>query len=404
MSGAEVDADILHSAMVDDLKRRGLLKSTVVEAAFRAVPRHRFLPDTALKQVYADEPIVTRYDERKQPISSSSQPAIMAVMLEMLNLQPGQAVLEIGAGTGYNAALMATIVGDSGRVVTIDIDEDIVLAASQQLAGAGYGQVRVLCGDGARGCELFAPFDRIILTVGAEDISPAWRDQLTSAGRLVLPLSLRCTPRVFAFVRTSENSMLSVGVTPGGFMPLRGGDAPGVHVFSLPGRKGPTIWTDHAVKVDLAAISHRLGAPGRNFATGVYVDSFSSWAGWALWLELREPAFGQVYSDTYEQKRSYSQIPGLIENDQIALITLSPKHTAEHKTFPMELWVRCFGESDALAERLIGLLRAWQAAGSPRLEDDLHVRAFPANGSLKFQEGAFIIRKTHMTYVVEVQQ
>jgi protein-L-isoaspartate(D-aspartate) O-methyltransferase len=103
----------LHQALVDRLKCAGYIHTPAVEAAFRAVPRHLFLPAVAPDTVYTDEAIPTKRLDGKA-VSSSSQPAIMAIMLEQLDLHPGHRVLEIGAGTGYNAALMAHIVGDSG--------------------------------------------------------------------------------------------------------------------------------------------------------------------------------------------------------------------------------------------------------------------------------------------------
>src|SRR5581483_5459570 len=115
----------------------------------------------------------------------------MAIMLEQLQLKPGLRVLEIGAGTGYNAALMAHIVGETGQVITIDIDEDIVYNARLHLVTAGFERVQVICADGGAGYAHAAPYDRIILTVGASDITPAWRDQMKPNGRLLLPLTLR---------------------------------------------------------------------------------------------------------------------------------------------------------------------------------------------------------------------
>src|SRR2546428_12794983 len=101
-----------HQALVDSLKASGCIRTPLVEAAFRAVPRHLFLPGTPLDLVYSDEAIPTkRFDGAT--VSSSSQPAIMAFMLEQLQLEPGHRVLEVGAGTGYNAALMGHIVGET---------------------------------------------------------------------------------------------------------------------------------------------------------------------------------------------------------------------------------------------------------------------------------------------------
>jgi protein-L-isoaspartate(D-aspartate) O-methyltransferase len=119
----------LNEALVDELKSRGWIQTLRIEAAFRAVLRHHFLPGRKLEEVYSDQVVPTKQDQEGQWISSSSQPTIMAIMLEQLGLEPGHKVLEIGAGTGYNAALMAHIVGETGRVITVDIDEDLVEAA-----------------------------------------------------------------------------------------------------------------------------------------------------------------------------------------------------------------------------------------------------------------------------------
>jgi protein-L-isoaspartate(D-aspartate) O-methyltransferase len=118
------DRSTLPQALVDELKNKGAIRTTPVETAFRAVPRHLFVPGVALDEVYRDQSIPTKRLDGAI-VSSSSQPAIMAVMLEQLALEPGHHVLEIGAGAGYNAALMAHIVGETGQVVTVDIDEGI---------------------------------------------------------------------------------------------------------------------------------------------------------------------------------------------------------------------------------------------------------------------------------------
>jgi len=206
--------------LVNRLKRQGLRRSPLVEAAFRAVPRHLFLPDVPLETVYRDEAIITKVQDGRG-ISSSSQPAIMAIMLEQLDLAPGLRVLEIGAGTGFNAALVAHIVGPTGHVVTVDIDDDIVVGAREHLAAAGFPEVEVVCGDGGLGYAPSAPYDRIILTVGAWDVPPAWWEQLKPGGRLVLPLSLRGVQLCVAF-DDIDGRLVSASVHGCGFIPLRG--------------------------------------------------------------------------------------------------------------------------------------------------------------------------------------
>ncbi len=233
MSNALDDAhsETLHQAFVDQLKSKGILAAQGIEAAFRAVPRHLFLPDVEPEKVYCDDAIVTKYADG-MVISSSSQPSLMAIMLEQLQLEPGHRVLEIGAGTGYNAALMAHIVGNSGQVVTIDIDEDIVENARTHLAAAGFDVVQVICADGGLGYPAGAPFDRIILTVSAGDIAPAWLKQLKPGGRLLLPLSLRGLQVVVAFERAADH-LVSSDTTCGSFIGLRGAFAESGYYVNL---------------------------------------------------------------------------------------------------------------------------------------------------------------------------
>src|SRR5262245_19757926 len=114
-----MDTEALRERLVDGLIADGALRSPAVEAAFRAVPRHLFLPDVPLEAAYADAAVPTWRRSDGVPTSSSSQPAIMAIMLEQLGLEPGMRVLEVGAGTGYNAALLAHLVGPSGSVTTV---------------------------------------------------------------------------------------------------------------------------------------------------------------------------------------------------------------------------------------------------------------------------------------------
>ena len=169
---AEAEAATLQQQLIEHLKQSGALHDVRVEEAFRAVPRHLFLPDLPLSEVYRDQAIPTKQIAGAY-VSSSSQPAMMAIMLEQLDLRPGLRVLEIGAGTGYNAALLAYLVGEQRQVFTLDIDEDIVEGARIHLAAAGFARVRVICGDGGLGYPPAAPYDRIVLTVGSGDIPPA---------------------------------------------------------------------------------------------------------------------------------------------------------------------------------------------------------------------------------------
>ncbi len=209
--------------LVEDLVTRHALRSEPVRRAFLAVPRHTFVPGTPVNEAYsADRAIPTHVDGRGVPISSASAPAIMAVMLELLDLAPGQRVLEIGAGTGYNAALLARLVGEAGAVTSLDIDEQVAREASDHLAEVGAGAVAVHCTDGWLGELRSAPFERIIATVECWDISPHWFGQLSEGGVLVLPLALGPGLTMAVAFEKLGQVLTSRSMAYCGFMPLRG--------------------------------------------------------------------------------------------------------------------------------------------------------------------------------------
>src|SRR5438874_1592030 len=224
----------LRRKMVDSLVRAGAIRSAAVRRAFLAEPRERFVPAVVeqpteagaatrraigLEETYRPEAaLVTLTDRRGTPISSSSAPWIMAPMLEALDLRPGLRVLEVGAGTGYNAALLRRLVGDDGRVVSVDVDAAIARAARRALAAAGR-RVRVVVGDGRGGWPSAAPFDRIIVTASTDTVYRAWRDQLADGGILVLPYRFGAGfgPQAVVALRRDGARLRSTRIIPGGF-------------------------------------------------------------------------------------------------------------------------------------------------------------------------------------------
>jgi len=200
------------SSYVEGLLQTGDLLSDAVEHAFRRVRRHRFLdhwyrlnpervrnvwqrvdfdrenPDSnALSTIYSDCSLITEVDGFK-PTTSTSQPRVMSRMLELLDLQPGMRVLEIGTGTGYNAALIAEIVGDPRLVSSMEIRPEVAAGARAVLQSEGYEGIRIIVGDGALGDPGGAPYDRIIVTAGGSDVAPSWIRQLVPDGRLLIPM------------------------------------------------------------------------------------------------------------------------------------------------------------------------------------------------------------------------
>lgn len=215
----------LRRELVERLERDGSLTDAAVRKAFLAVPRERFVPETVardgLEAVYRNQVILTTRDERGMWTSSSSQPSIMASMLERLELCEGQRVLEVGAGTGYNGALLAELVGPGGRVVSVELEP--LTARGARRALAGFAPVKVVEGDGRQGFERGAPYDRIIVTASGAEVPSALFEQLVEGGLLELPLWVDRAGQTQAIVtfRKQEGRLRSVAVLFGGFMPLR---------------------------------------------------------------------------------------------------------------------------------------------------------------------------------------
>ena len=178
----------LRQALVDRLQRAGRLRDDRVAAAFGAVPREAFLPGSVLADVYRDQTIVTHDPVSGAATSSSSQPTIMAVMLEMLGVRPGALGLEIGAGTGYNAALLAHLIGPGGAVTSVELDREVA-GDARDACWTPARRPGVVVGDGRDGWVEGAPSDGIVVTASAGADAPGpWHDQL-AGGRLVVPLA-----------------------------------------------------------------------------------------------------------------------------------------------------------------------------------------------------------------------
>ncbi len=211
-----------NDAMVEGLVRNGAIVDRRIEDAFRRVLRHWFLPDADPSDVYRDAAIVTHRTADGIPVSSSSQPAIMARMLAQLELEAGHRVLEIGTGTGYNAALLSLLVGGRGEVVSIDVNPDICAAARRRLADAGASNVTVLAADGWAATQDRSAFDRIEATVGVWDLSRPWVEQLTPDGVIVAPLWLRAGLQASVAFRKVGERLEATNIEPCGFMRLIG--------------------------------------------------------------------------------------------------------------------------------------------------------------------------------------
>lgn len=414
----QLEVSSLHNALIEKLRELNCIQTPQVEAAFRAVPRHLFLPEVALDRVYSNDAILTKR-LNGQVVSSSSQPSIMAIMLEQLDLKPGHRVLEIGAGTGYNAALMAHIVGETGRVVTIDIDEDIVAGARKTLLAVGFERVQVVCADGAFGHPEAAPYDRIILTVGASDIAPAWVESLNPDGRLVLPLEIKGPQKTVAFEWAGIH-LESISIEDCGFMMLRGVMAKSPpSPFPLGPEPGLILSVDHQKTVDADAVYRLLTGPSKDYSVSVRATPWEgTFGGLGFWLALHEPnlcglfAEGEIvdrdvvpylYGNSGEWKRIWTI--GLLEDDALCVLVKPPGQPFSDSSEPrdeFELFVRSFGSDDSLAKRLIDQVVTWDSIGRPS-NQGLRIRAYPPDVGYAQLPNEYVVDKQWTRLVLNWQ-
>ncbi|HZN97609.1 MAG TPA: protein-L-isoaspartate(D-aspartate) O-methyltransferase [Gemmatimonadales bacterium] len=197
--------------LVQQLRRVGIQDSTTL-AAMGAVPRHEFVPPEYRVAAYEDTPLPIGSDQ------TISQPAVVALMTELVRPGPGRRVLEVGTGSGYQAAVLA----QAGCAVwTIEIFAGLARDASRRLKRLGYSRVRVRHGDGYLGWPAESPFDAILVTAAADSIPPALIDQLGSGGRLVMPVGDPDTDQDLILVdKDSLGRVTTRRVIPVRFVPL----------------------------------------------------------------------------------------------------------------------------------------------------------------------------------------
>lgn len=188
--------------------------SDAVMRAMASVPRHRFVPDAAVGSAYRNRPLSIGGGQ------TISQPYIVALSTELIDSEPGDTVLEVGTGSGYQAAVLAELVG---RVYSIEIIEPLGRQAADRLAALGYRNVEVRIGDGYKGWPEKAPFDAIIVTAAAPSIPEPLLAQLKPGGRMVIPVHRRDEGQEMLLVsKDADGSLQTRTLIPVRFVPLTG--------------------------------------------------------------------------------------------------------------------------------------------------------------------------------------
>ena len=368
-SGGMPDADRaaeLRATLVEKLRADEKITSPAVEAAFRAVARERFLPaDIPLETAYGvDDSVVTKRDQHGVAVSSVSAAYIQARMLEQAELRPGMTVLEIGSG-GLNAALIAEIVGNQGRVVSVDIDPEVTDRAAALLNETGYGgRVRVLVADAEHGVPGEGPFDAIIVTVGAWDIAPSWLDQLATDGVLVLPLIMNGVTRTIGF-RREDDHLTSTSTEVAGFVPMQGAGRHPERVFLLtdPNGKQVKLRFDSGVPDDMSQLDGVLATERTQVWSAVTIKHQTSFADLHLWFACFLPGFCLLAVDdgTEMAAERGSWFPfGVVRGSAFAYLAVRPALDGAG----VEFGARAYGRDGELAATaLVEQIQAWDRNG-----------------------------------------
>lgn len=340
------------------------------------MPRHLFVPGVRPEGVYADEAVVVARDDGL-PAAPTNQPSTTAAVLEQLAVAPGDRVLEIGTGTGYEAALLAELTGPTGAVSTVDIDPVLAARAGERLSAAGYRWVETAGVDGWHGVPANAPFDRMLCSVGVWDISPAWYDQLDTFGVLVLPLWLRAGLQISVALRWDLDRLVSTGVLPCGSDRLRGLGAGPEGYLSVHGR---SVCLDGGGPDAVQALDRMLGMPASVLSLPAPLRP-----GWFTSLALAAPdAIQMAWLDPV---RGYVTASGVFDADRGGLALVVPGRGAA------ELHVH--GDSGA-AERLRMLLEV-----RPVRVSDLRIDLlFGGERVLASDEPLAVLRRPNATVLV----
>jgi protein-L-isoaspartate(D-aspartate) O-methyltransferase len=366
-------ADELRNSLVDEIGTTVRL-TDAVEHAMRTVSREAFLPGVDLNDAYADQAVIIK-DNPDGPLalSCASAPSVVAMMLVQLDAQPGDHILEIGAGTGYNAALLAELTGADGKVTSIDIDSDVALHARTMLDRAGYPHVHVMERDGLVGAPENAPYDCMLAAVGLWDVPVSWWEHLRDGGRLVLPLRWRGQTRSVALTRHGD-TLVSDSMALCGFVPIIGQHGE----LTTPLNADDTIRVHHDEDqaVDAGALAATLSTSTvTEVLSDQRVGGEESFDG--VWLrataEDDRVCRLEVTPDALSQELVLrpaipGRSPALVDGDSLAYLIIRREGADAQR--PFRLGAAAYGSrAEALAQDLITHIEAWGGAraATPRL-------------------------------------
>jgi protein-L-isoaspartate(D-aspartate) O-methyltransferase len=390
--------ETLRTEMVAKVRKAGYAQLSEVERVLLDTPRHEFVPDASLAMAYDPwSAVITHRFEDGRSLSCASAPWLVAAMLDQLRVEPGNRILEIGAGTGYNACLLAQLTGRADLVTTVDIDSDVTAQAKRALAATGYGDVQVVTGDGGLGYPDHAPYDRMIATVSPWDIPAQWWKQLAPGGRLVAPLRWRGQGRSVSFTYRAGR-LVSDSLHLCGFVYLLGEDE---------GERSGPITADELVKlhwdrdqaVDVDAVHGVLDRPRTTSWSGITIAPGEGHDGLWLWLTVTDQRVCRISAHSDAVPEVVDPIVGfwrpvLVDGGSLAYLTARRLETGDQVRW--ELGAIGHGPAAAeLTEHLCDEIRAW----SPERDQRTPKLIICPAGTPDSELAGSVFDKTHSRFV-----
>ena len=377
----------LNNQLISAIWKEGMVRASGVQDAFRKMPRHLFLPDVPLEEVYKDQAIPLKYDRAGRLISSCSQPTMIATMLDQLRLKPGDNVLEIGTASGYNAALMSCIVGQAGHVTSIEIDKDLATQAERNLSRAKVVDVRVVHADAASGYLPRAAYDHIVATAGVWDIPQTWVRQLKDGGNLLVPIWVDGIQLSAKFRKQVDGTLLSEDNRSCAFVYMRGEEA-APNLMRQIGSTSLYVVSDDVPLIDTVRLHTLLSDDHDLINIEPRLKPRPYWSGLQLYLMMNTPITAQFFLYTVADDRAAYGLKG----QGIAVLLPSSAVFAPYDEMGV---IHGFGGSEA-AVLLQELVNQWIAEGRPSLEQ-LRLRLIPKTNTAPIADiGRIYDRRYHL--------
>jgi protein-L-isoaspartate(D-aspartate) O-methyltransferase len=333
-----------------------------------------------LATLYANRPMILFGDDDENVPSTISQPSFVLRMLDLLQLKPGDKVFELGAGSGWNAALMGYLVGPEGHVVSLEIIPELAQSAGQTIESLGIPNVHIVAGDGAAGYEDSAPYDRAIFTAGAFDLPYYFYEQLREEGLLLVVIKTEGGGDNLFLLRKTGDHFEALESQPCAFVQLRGryqfeNLEPAVLEKAIP------EWSELQGK-EIGKRRFWWGGKGKDLFvwTTLGIRSF---------LGITEPAFRAFKTEKLDQQATEHHYFGLWDAENRSLVV------AKHD------WLLTYGNSQA-EERLLQRLRQWVEVGMPTAAC-LDLKIFPIDAQIRAGDNQWLVKRRDSQFLWTLQ-